>query len=217
MDAERIRKLIENPSVDRAELERLAKQALSAGERDLALDIQETIDDRFGLEVPDATEDSCAVMASFGTTTKSFPRAVTAYLWLVERFVGRKPSLFTEINEETLFVALGRARTSQGRPFRNYFAKSPNKLFSESPLLAENPNNFAQLCNGWYANKNINNLEKQLILERFGHILRLAEGTDWRFTVTEPSDALQQHLNRLSADDLLAEIEGTLPLGNAGV
>lgn len=208
MNTERIRKLIANPAVSRSELEQQIQQALKVNDRDLALDIQEIIDDRFGI-TPVVRDDEGAAYATFRTIKKSFDHAKDGYLWLVERFVEIQPEIFTEPTLETTgFIALGRARNSEGKPVRNYFAKSPAKLFRATPTLAENSNNHAELRNGWYANINLRDDEKLEILIRFGGVLRLVHGKDWSFVVQTPSAAFQALLNMPSADDLLAEIDG---------
>jgi len=208
METERIRKLISNPTTPRSELEQQMQQALKFNERDLALDIQEIIDDRFGFNLV-VFDDHGATSATFGTEKKSFDHAKDAYLWLIEHFVKSKPDVFEEPTWETTgVIAIGRARNREGKPFRNYFAKSPEKLFPETPTLAEKPTNYAKLRNGWYANINLRNDKKLDILIRFGDVLRLVHGTDWSFVVQNPSAAVQALLIRPNADDLLTELDG---------
>jgi len=209
MDTERIRKLIANPAVSRSELEQQIQQALKVNDRNLALDIQEIIDSRFGI-TPVVRDDQGAAHAAFrNPLKKSFDHAKDGYLWLVERFVEIQPEIFTKPAWETTgVIAVGRARNSKGKSFRNYFAKSPENLFRATPALAENPNNYEKLRNGWYANINLNNAEKLDILIQFGDVLRLVHGKDWSFVVQNPSAAFQALLNRPSADELLAEIDG---------
>jgi hypothetical protein len=209
MDTEHTRKLIANATISQTELERLFKQAIAAGQRDLAFDIREVIDERFGLAAPVARHDGAdGVLAIFRDTRKSFAHAVDAYLWLVERFIGYRPTIFTDVNWETTgFIAVGLGRNSQGKPFRNYFAKSPMKLFRKTPKLANNPSMYARLQNGWHANTNLSNAEKYDILIRFAGVLGFKQGEDWDFVVHNPSEALQERLSRPHADDLLAELD----------
>lgn len=208
MDIERIQKLIANPKISRLALEQQMQQALKVNERDLAFDIQEIIDERFGFK-PAASDKHGSASASFHAKEKSFDHAKDAYLWLIERFIEIKPDILVERSWETTgVIAVGRARGRAGKPLRNYFAKSPEKLFPETPRLAEKRSNYAKLQNGWYANINLGNHEKLDILIRFGDVLHLAHETDWRFIVQNPSTGFQARLTRPNADDLLAELDG---------
>jgi hypothetical protein len=97
-------------------------------------------------------------IATFQGRVEHFPTTKEAYVWLVERFANAKPELFSDPSKETVGVANGRNR--------NYFARSPENLFRETPELAENSSNFVRLSNGWYANVNLNNAQKFSILAR---------------------------------------------------
>lgn len=209
MDTERIRKLKDNPAVSRLELEKLFNQTLSGNDRALAFEIREVIDERFGIEPADPEEHKAA-SASFRSIKRSFHHAKDAYLWLVENFIELRPEIFTEPALDTTgLIALGRARNSEGKPFRNYFARSPQGLFRSSPELAEQSDKYAQLRNNWYANINLNNVEKFDLLNKFGNQLSLVHGKDWSFLVENPTAEFQARINRpTSADELFAELYG---------
>lgn len=208
MDVERTRRLLVNPASTRAELEQLLKEALAANERELAFDIRDVIDERFP-SAPVSGRDATPTTATFRSTKKQFPTAKEAYVWLADRFAGVRPDVFTDMRWETTgYIAIGRHRTEEGRPIRNYFARSPKQLFSNSPWLATNESNYARLQNDWYANVNLNNGEKFDILCRFGWVVGLKCGQDWDWEVSDPSEGLEDRKERISlAEKLFAELE----------
>ncbi len=119
-----------------------------------------------------------------------FDTARAAYIWLVERIAEVNPTLFTDVRWETTgYVGVGRRRNSDGAA-RNYFAKSPAKLFRQTPTLAESPSNFYRLTNGWYVNLNLNTRENFEILCRFSRVSGLTHNQDWDWAVIEPTEQL---------------------------
>ena len=119
---------------------------------------------------------------------------------MIERFIEVRPTLFTEVSRETLSIAKGHKR--------NYFGRSPKRMFPSSPHLADDANNYVKLTNGWYANTNLSNREKFDVLCRFAAMARLVHGVDWLWEVDEPSDGLKEKLERKAiADRMVAEIE----------
>ena len=186
----------------------MLKEALVADERELALDIKEVIDERFS-NLQQSARGATPTISTFRSTEKRFSTAKGAYAWLVDRFAGARPEVFTDIRWETTgYVAIGRQRTEEGRPLRNYFARSPEKLFRNSPWLAADQSNFVQLQNGWYANVNLNNREKFDILCRFGWVVGLKGGKDWDWDVLEPSEGLRDRKERIAlAETLFAELD----------
>jgi hypothetical protein len=126
-----------------------------------------------------------------------FETARAAYIWLVERFAVVNPSLFTDLRAETTgYVAFGRRKGSDGAA-RNYFARKPANLFRRTPTLADNPNNFHRLPNGWYVNLNLNTRENFEILCRFAAVSKLVHGQDWDWEVTDPTDPLHDARQRV--------------------
>ena len=208
MNTERSRRLLANPASTREELEQLLKEALAANERELTFDIRDVIDERFPTVEPSARGATPTILR-FRSTEKRFPTAKEAYVWLIDRFVGTKPDVFTDVRWETTgYVAVGRHRAEEGKAIRNYFARSPEKLFRNSPWLAAEQSNYAQLQNGWYANVNLNNREKFDILCRFGWVVGLKGGQDWDWDVLEPSEGLRDRKERVAlAEKLFAELE----------
>jgi hypothetical protein len=208
MDTERTRRLLANPASTQQELEQLVKEALAANERELAFDIRDVIDERFPTAQP-SVRGATLTISTFRSTEKHFPTAKEAYVWLIDRFVGAKPDVFTDVRWETTgYVAIGRHRTEEGKAIRNYFARSPEKLFRNSPWLAAEQSNYVRLQNGWYANVNLNNREKFDILCRFGWVVGLKGGQDWDWDVLEPSEGLRDRKERIAlAEKLFAELE----------
>lgn len=208
MDVERTRRLLANPASTQTELEQLFKEALAANERELAFDIRDVIDEKFP-SAASTGRGATPTNATFRSTKKQFVTAKEAYVWLVDRFAGVRPDVFADVRWETTgYFAIGRHRDEEGRSIRNYFARSPEKLFRHSPLLAANQNNYARLQNGWYANVNLNNGEKFDILCRFGWVVGLKGGQDWDWDVSEPSDGLEERKKRIAlAEKLFADLE----------
>lgn len=184
----------------------MLKSALAENEREIAFEIKEILDERFpqtGRSAGGSTE----TVARFKINTKRFPTAKEAYIWLIERFVGARPDVFTNIKWETAYVAVGHRRTTEGA-IRNYFARSPRVLFRGSPRLADNQNNYAPLTNGWYANVNLSNAQKFDILCRFGWVVGLKGGEDWDWEVLDPSEGLRDQKKRIAlAERLFAELD----------
>ena len=108
---------------------------------------------------------------------KRFPTAKEAYIWLVDRFSYYDPKLFDPIDWETIFVVKGRDR--------NYFGRTPQRMFHQSPHLADDRNNYHRLVNGWYVNLNLNNDEKLKILLKFAAVAKLQFDSDWSWKVDE--------------------------------
>jgi hypothetical protein len=138
----------------------------------------------------------------------TFETARAAYIWLIERFVAANPELFTDLRWETTgYVAVGRRKGPDGAA-RNYFARHPIKLFRRTPALADNPNNFHRLTNGWYVNLNLNTRENFEILCRFAAVSNLTHGQDWDWEVNDPTDPLNDARRRvLQAKELEREME----------
>ena len=149
--------------------------------------------------------------ARFREKREEFETARAAFIWLVERFAAKNPTLFTDVRWETTgYVGVGRRRGPQGAA-RNYFARQPSKLFRQTPALAENPNNFHQLTNGWYLNLNLNTRENFEILCRFAAVSKLKHGDEWDWEVLDPTEQLSDARHRaLLADELQREIDELL-------
>lgn len=147
-------------------------------------------------------------IARFRANEEEFETARAAYIWLVERFAGENPALFTDIRWETTgYVGVGRRRGPTGAA-RNYFAKAPAKLFRQTPSLADNPNNFHRLTNGWYLNLNLNTRENFEILCRFSVVSKLRHGDDWDWEVLDPTEQLSDARQRTQlAKELEKEID----------
>ena len=200
MKADWVRKRLSCSDVTQTELTELVKQAFSAGQRELAWDIQDVIDDRFAQTTVEIPEPTGEVVATFGPAKKTFRCAVDAYLWLLERFLEVRPTILSESPD--LIKSLVPQPGSSPRNYR--FACTRSEPFQKSPHLTNGHS--SELKNGWFANTNLNNVQKFGALERLGWAIGLEHNKDWSFSVPNPSDALLAQMNRPSADDLLAEI-----------
>ena len=138
-------------------------------------------------------------IARFLGKEQSFSTSRDAYLWLIERFVGAKPSVFDDPSKDTIYVALGKKR--------NYFGRNLKKMFHGTPDLAENPSNYARLSNGWYANLNLNNAQKFDILMRFAALAGMEYPTQWDWEVLDPTELLMdKQTATIRAKQLLDEL-----------
>jgi hypothetical protein len=179
MDIDRFRKLIENPDRTQAELEQMMRNAIARNNNEFARLAKEMLDLRFPGWDKLHHKDSRArpTVAMFQGESVEFPTSKGAYVWLIEKFIAAKPELFRTVNWETAFVAKGRNR--------NYFGRTPERMFHGSPHLARDRNNYALLTNGWYANLNLSNDQKQTVLIRFGVITNLEYGNQWSWEVLD--------------------------------
>lgn len=151
---------------------------------------------------------SRATVARFRGKEQEFETARAAYIWLVERFAQTNPTLFTDVRWETTgYVGVGRRRGKDGAA-RNYFAKSPAKLFRHTPTLADSPSNYHRLTNGWYVNLNLNTRENFEILCRFSGVSGLQHDGDWDWVVLDPTDQLSDSRHRVQLGaELLKEMD----------
>ena len=199
------------------------KQTLenSRGKDESAREVKEELNARFpGWDRPRARRGgSRATLARFRGKEQEFDTARAAYIWLVERFAQVNPALFTDVRWETTgYVGVGRRR-GPGGAARNYFAKSPVKLFRQTPALADSRSNFHRLTNGWYVNLNLNTRENFEILCRFSSVSGLTHNQDWDWEVLDPTDQLRESKRRVQlAAELQKEMDeflGQLPSADA--
>lgn len=120
--------------------------------------------------------------ATFEGAVFEFETAKDGYLWLVERFISKIPQLFENPDKKTAQIAMGHGR--------NYFARSPEKLFKKSPHLRDNAANYHRLSNGWYANTNLDNARKFEVLARLAFSAGLEFEKKWDWVVMDRTDQL---------------------------
>lgn len=194
------------------------------GKDEYALKVKEELNERYpGWDRPKTRRGgNRATMARFRGKEQEFDTARAAYIWLVERFAEVNPTLFTDVRWETTgYVGVGRRRGPDGAA-RNYFAKSPTKLFRKTPTLADSPSNFYRLTNGWYVNLNLNTRENFEILCRFSSVAGLTHNQDWDWEVTDPTEQFNDSRRRIQLaaelqkeiDELLGQPPGANPAVN---
>lgn len=195
----------------RAQLEQTLRNCLQ--KPDYAREVKECLDRRFpGWDEPRTRRGgSRTTIARFRGQEFKFESARAAYLWLIERFAEMNPTLFTDVRWETTgYVAVGRRRGPDGAA-RNYFAKSPAKLFRQTPTLADSQSNYRRLNNGWYINLNLNTRENFEILCRFSAVSGLSHNIDWDWEVLDPTEQLHDSRRRVQLGaELEKEIYGLL-------
>jgi hypothetical protein len=213
MNIEQFRRMIQAPERTQQELEQTLRNVVDRNDRDRAQEVKSVLDSRFaGWDKPSARRGGATeTIVRWGSTRKDFTTAKEAYLWLVERFSEANPQLFTDIRWGTTgYVAVGKRRGAAGVA-RNYFSRQPGNLFRAAAHLADDPNNFHRLSNGWYVNTNLSNAEKFEILCRFGGVSKLEYERDWEWEVLDPSDALVARKARVAlAEEVFAELERAL-------
>lgn len=177
MDLERFTKLVSDPARIKADLQQMLKNALAKERPDCAAVAKDVLDRRFpGWDkVSSKRGGATPTSVSFRGARQHCPTAKEAYVWLINRFISTYPEPFVNINWETEFVAKGRNR--------NYFGRSPERMFRGSPHLAEDRNNYERLTNGWYVNLNLNNDQKLEILGKFAAVAKL-KFDDWSWEVS---------------------------------
>jgi len=201
MDADRFKQLVNDTRRTCDDIQQMLRNAVKKGERELAWIAEEALNTRFPgwNKVHHKATGAKPTLACFRSEKKQFPNSKEAYVWLIERLIHAKPDLFETISWETVVVAKGRKR--------NYFGQNIKSLFHGSPHLANDPNNYARLTNGWYANTNLSNSLKFDILCRFAAIAKLEHETDWSWKVEDPSDDLRANEERKAlAKQLMTEI-----------
>jgi len=175
MDIEKFTQLVNDPTRTKDNLQQMMKNALQKGMHEHALIAKEALDIRFPGWNEVKTGGATPTRVSFLNAEKKFSTAKDAYIWLIERFITVKPALFTDVNWETEFFAKGKKR--------NYFGRSPERMFRNSPHLARDKNNYRKLPNNWYVNLNLSNSQKFEILCKFAAITKLRYEEDWQWEV----------------------------------
>ena len=138
MNLDKFSKMVSEPARSEQELKTILENVLNKGAREHALVVKEALNHRFpGWDTVKSRKGGAKpAIARFLGQEQTFPSSKDAYIWLIERFVVAKPSVFDDPSNETIYLALGKRR--------NYFGKNLKKMFHGSPKLAENPSNYTQ-------------------------------------------------------------------------
>ena len=164
MNMVQLMKLIQRKDLTRRDLIDLLNSERKTG----AVDRVELIEAELDVRFPgwDKTSGSAGIMDPDAKSTharlygeiRQFPRAVSAYAWLVDRLMQKAnvgatldPTLLAKINTGTS---------------RKYIARSPGDLYPNNQKLASNPVNWRKLSYGWHLATNLSNREKLDILAR---------------------------------------------------
>lgn len=202
MDIEKFRHMVNSPNQTKTELMNVWENARRKGASEHLEIVSEVLNRRFpGWGDTQAAKQGGKTpnVARFRGKEASFDTAREGYVWLIERFVGIRPTLFSDPSSETLRLALGRRR--------NYFAKTPSALFRSSPHLADNEANFTRLSNGWLANVNLNNAQKFDVLMRFAGLTGAQYPDEWDWLVHGATDLLaDKQRATITAREIFLEI-----------
>ncbi|NKC13185.1 MAG: hypothetical protein GKR94_13590 [Gammaproteobacteria bacterium] len=125
---------------------------------------------------------------------QSFATAKDGFTWLVERML-REAALQGGVEDSRLKIASSSCC--------KYLARSPQELFSGSPHLAEDGNNFQKMPGGWYLNVNLSNEHKFGALARMSWVVRARYLADWDWKVDANT---QDFVNRRSMQKELDEV-----------
>ena len=177
MNRERFRELVNDPRKTREEIEQMRINALNKGEIELAHIAKIALDERFpGWDRSrKRSGGSVPTLARFREEQEWFPSAKEAYVWLMGRFIWDRPDILGGEDWQREFIAKGRSV--------NYFAKDLKSLFHHSPHLADDPNKYTRLGDGWFADLNLSNRQKFQILCRFAAIAGYGFEKDWDWFV----------------------------------
>ncbi len=176
MDIDRFRNLVQNTKYEKKDLLAFLHNAKAKDEKEFVGVVKDQLDLRFPGwdEASSRRGGRTPTDVIFRGEKRHFDSAKEAYVWLIERFIAAHPELFGHVNWETAFVAKGRSRL--------YFARNIGKMFPKSPHLAADRSNYARLSNGWFANMNLANREKEQLLQKFAAVARFP-ATEWRWHV----------------------------------
>lgn len=172
MDIERFSNLVQNTKYAKKDLLAFLHNAQAKNEKEFVATVKGQLDLRFPAwdEASSRRGGRTPTDVIFRSEKRHFDSAKKAYIWLIERFITAHPELFDYVNWETAFVAKGRSRL--------YFARDVGMMFPQSPHLAADNNNYTRLSNGWFANMNLANREKQQLLLKFAAVAKFPE-TEW--------------------------------------
>lgn len=201
MDIDKFEKIVSNPARSEQDLKTMLENALKKDAREHATIAKMELDRRYpGWDVIKSRKGGAKpAIARFFERAQSFSTSKDAYLWLIERFIDSKPSVFDDPSKDTIYLALGRKR--------NYFGRNMKKMFHGTPKLIENPCNYALLTNGWYANINLNNPQKFDILMRFAALSGMEYPAQWDWEVLDPTELLMdKQTATIRAKQLLDEL-----------
>jgi hypothetical protein len=146
MDISRFQEQLNDPANSRQDLLTMRENAIRKGEREFARVAEDTLDKRFPgwNQVRSRRGRVTPTDVRFFAERRHFGTAKEAYVWLIERFVQHYPKPFVDLDWETIFLAKG--------PRAVFFARSLGKLSGEKEHLADDPNKYQRLTNGWFAN-----------------------------------------------------------------
>jgi hypothetical protein len=127
-------------------------------------------------------------IATFKGKREEFDTAKDAYIWLVKNFEKTNPTLFTDdLGRKARKIFAGQI-DAKNKVKRMYFAKSKEKLFIESPHLADDPRYSFKLPNGWHINLDLNTGEMFERLCRLARSCNLKHPDDWEFMTLNPTE-----------------------------
>ena len=173
MNPDKFREHVDAPKRTREDLEQMRDNARNKGEGELARIAEIALAERFPSRGRARQREGRGTPATarFRKEQEWFPSSKEAYVWLMQKFIQDRPDILEGEDWQRAFIAKGRAV--------NYFAKDVESLFRRSPHLAKDSNKYAWLGGGWYADVNLNNVQKFDALCRFGAAAEYEFKKDW--------------------------------------
>lgn len=181
MNLEKFKQIVADPKHTKDDLKKLLENAKrKPGEPEYARLVMDELNKRFPNWNRPKQGGKTRNIAVFKGEECTFESAKEGYIWLVEKFISVRPDLFSNPNQDTMYLAVGRGT--------NYFAGSPQQLFSTNPHLADDKNHYYQLKNGRYANVVLSNSTKFIVLVRFSVVTNMEYSTDWDWRLDNATD-----------------------------
>lgn len=195
MDIEKFRALLNDPTKSKPDLLAMRENALRKNAGGHVHAAEAALEVRFPgwQDVNSRRGGGQATHVTFRGRDGHFDSQKEAYVWLIERFVQFYPRPFIDLDWQTVFVAAG--------PRALYFAKSPAMLFGKKQHLADDPNKYQRLTNGWYTKLVLSEKQKIELLTKFGAVAGLKLGADWDW------NSLGKNSPQLDVDELLRRFE----------
>lgn len=201
MNFEKFTQIVSDPKHTKDDLKKLLANAKKKpGEPEYARLVMDELNKRFPNWDRPKQGGKTRNIAVFKGEECTFESAKEGYIWLVEKFISVRPDFFSNPSQDTMYLAVGKGA--------NYFAGKPQKLFPQSPHLADDQNNYFRLKNGRYANVNLSNVTKFDVLLRFSAITKVNYLDEWDWIVDSATETLRDKQEiQLRAKQAMGELD----------
>lgn len=192
MEIDKFTRMISSKSQD--ELRTILRNVRSKHAHDHEKLVLQELDIRFPGWSRNKTGGRTPNRAVFKGIEAKFDTGKEGFIWLVEQMVRFGKQHFTE-HDKRLEIAASKKR--------KYLAHTPIELFSGSPHLADDENNYAKLPYDWYLNVNLSNKLKFEVLARIAWVMNLKYPDDWDWSVeANTSDFGERRAQQKTIDEI---------------